>query len=66
MAYDVAAVNIETNEVRIIATDKTLPNAEAIVDMAVVRRGVEEEFFAVVDSGKYGNGDLWAGGENAG
>ena len=43
--FDVIAVNIKTREECVLARDKTERNAEAIVTMAVVRRGVEEEFF---------------------
>ena len=50
--YDVRAVNIETNEERIIANRMTVRNAEACMRMAVMRRGVEVEFFVVVPSGK--------------
>ncbi len=46
--FDVVAVNIETGEKRIISSDKTELNAEAIVKMAVARRGVDEEFFKTV------------------
>jgi len=60
--YDVVAVNIETRIVRVLATDKTLPNAEAIVKMAVMRRGVDEEFFAEVKSGLCKEGAVWKGG----
>jgi len=61
--YDVVAVNLETNKetnkVRFMAQGKTLPNAEAIVSMAVMRRGLDEEFFAEVPAGKYQEGDSW-------
>jgi hypothetical protein len=43
--FNVVAVNIKTGARRIIAERKTERNAEAIVDMAVMRRGVDEEFF---------------------
>lgn len=59
--YDVVAVNIESKLVRLIAEDKTLENAEAIVTMAVMRRGVDEEFFAEVPQGRYKEGDKWTG-----
>lgn len=49
MSYDVIAVNIRTGETRVIAEEKTLANAEATVSMAVVRRGVETEFFKAVE-----------------
>ena len=57
--YDVVAVNMDTNKVRIIAKDKTLPTAEAIIRMAVLRRGVEDEFYAEVPSGKFKEGDCY-------
>ena len=57
--YDVLAVNIATLKVRLMAEKKTLPNAEAIVSMAVLRRGVDEEFYAEVPTAKYKEGDLY-------
>lgn len=54
--FDVLAVNINTGLVRIIAHGKNEKNAEAIVAMAVMRRGVEEEFFTEVPSGSHSNG----------
>ena len=50
--FNVVAVNIKTKQERIIAENKTERNAEAIVNMAVMRRGVEEEFFKTVLVGK--------------
>lgn len=46
--FKVVAVTIATGAERLIAENKTKPNAEAIRDMAVIRRGVETEFFKVV------------------
>lgn len=43
--FDVVAVNIKTRAERFIAEAKSERTAEAIVNMAVMRRGVEEEFF---------------------
>lgn len=43
--FDVIAVNIETGAERIIEAGKSERNAEAIVNMAAMRRGVDEEFF---------------------
>ena len=45
---DVVAVNIATGAHRLIAEGKTERNADAIVSMAVMRRGVDDEFFKVV------------------
>ena len=59
--FDVVAVNIENNTVRLMAQGKDSANAEAIVRIAVMRRGVDEEFFSDVPSGKYKDGDKWTG-----
>jgi trimethylamine:corrinoid methyltransferase-like protein len=45
MLYDVVAVNIKTGAERVLVTDTTERNAEAIIKMAVMRRGVDEEFY---------------------
>lgn len=58
--YDVVAVNMETGIVRLIDKEKTLPNAEAIINMCVARR-VDTEFYAEVPTGKYKDGDEWDG-----
>lgn len=63
---DVIAVNIATGKVRFMAQNKTERNAYAIVNMAVMRRGVDEEFFVTVEAGKFKEGDSYssnAGGE---
>lgn len=59
--HDVVAVNLVTNTVRVIASGKTQENAEAIVNIAVTRRGVEEEFFTAVRTESYKDGDKWEG-----
>jgi len=60
--FDVVGINLATKQVRLMDTHKTLKNANAIMEMAVIRRGVEGEFFAVVPEGLYAEGDLWKGG----
>lgn len=45
--YRVVEKDMSGNPVRVIAEGKTFLNAEAIVAMAVIRRGVEESFFAI-------------------
>lgn len=59
--YDVVAVNLETSRVRFIALDKPLANAERIVERAIERNGVDEEFYAEVPAGVYEAGDEWQG-----
>lgn len=43
--FDVIAVNIRTKEERVLETGKTEKNADAIIKMAVMRRGVDVEFY---------------------
>ena len=59
--YDVIAVNLESNRVRLIAENKSEANAEAIENMAVARRGVDEEFFVTVHAGEYKENSEWKG-----
>ncbi len=54
---DVLAVNLATNKVRVIARDKSAADAEAVITMAVMRRGVDEEFFTDAPAGQYQDGD---------
>jgi hypothetical protein len=49
--YDVVAVDLKTKAVRVMDRNLTLENAEAYVSMAVMRRGVDEEFFKAVPAG---------------
>lgn len=58
--FDVVAVNLDSNVVRLLDSGKTRENAEAIVKFAVMRRGLDEEFFAEVPMGQYRNGDQWS------
>lgn len=55
---DVIEVQIKApHTVRVIERNKSVGNAEAIVSMAVARRGVEHFFFTTAPAGKYGDGD---------
>ena len=57
---DVIEVEIAApHRVRLIGVDKTERNAEAIVNMAVMRRGVEHHFFTTAPHGKYRDGDIF-------
>lgn len=57
--FDVIAVNLCDHKVRIMATDLTAENSEAFVNIAIMRRGVEEEFFAAAPAGLYRTGDTY-------
>lgn len=63
MEYDVLAVNIATSKVRFLAQGKDERNAEAIINMAIMRRGVDEEFYTEVPAGSYKEGDAYKGKE---
>lgn len=49
--FDVVAVNIETHDERIISSGLKRSAAEKIVILAVMRRGVDVEFFTVLPTG---------------
>ena len=50
--YNVVAVDLKTKAERIMAEGKSKADAEAIVEMAVMRRGCEVEFFRAVRAAK--------------
>lgn len=58
--FDVIEVRIaEPHTVRLMERDKSQRNAEAIVDMAAIRRGVTDCFFTTAPAGKYKDGDTY-------
>jgi hypothetical protein len=58
--FDVIEVSIDSGKILGFMTEnKTEKNAEAVVQMAVYRRGVENSFYAVVEAGKYKIGDTY-------
>lgn len=59
--YDVVAVEIATERVLWVVGGKTAENADAVVCMAVARRGVGDRFFVSVRAGLYHEGDTWMG-----
>jgi len=63
--FDVLAVNFETYTVKFMAEGKTERNAEAVERMAIMRRGVEEDFYVSVPAGMYKEGEKWTGDPKA-
>lgn len=57
--FDVIAVNIQTGKVRMLAHNKSEKNADAIIMMAVARRGVDTEFYTEAPAKKYKDGDTY-------
>lgn len=58
MAFDVIEVPFaQPHHVRVIASNKTAKDADAIERMAVMRRGVEDSFFVITRAGRYADGD---------
>lgn len=59
--FDVVAVRFDNGRVCVLDTNQTHRNAEAIRDMAVLRRGLEESFYSEAPAGMYQDGDKWIG-----
>lgn len=57
--FDIVAVNFDTNIIQMMGVGKTRKNADAIEEMAIMRRGVEECWYTVVEAGKYKDGDIY-------
>lgn len=57
--WDTLAVNHKTDKVRMLGERKDKPNAEAIMNMAIMRRGCDEEFYVVVPAGLFHEGDTY-------
>jgi hypothetical protein len=57
--FDVIAVSMANHRVRIFARNEDLRSADAIIEMAVARRGVDEEFYVTARPGLYNEGDEW-------
>jgi hypothetical protein len=56
--YDVIEVGMEKpHPVRLIEKSKSLKSADAIIAMAVARRGVGDHFFTTVSPGSYQDGE---------
>lgn len=63
-SFDVVGVNLISYKVRIMAAGLDEENADAYVTraaMAVMQRGVKEEFFSSVPAGMYLDGEPWRG-----
>ena len=59
--FDVVGVQVQGQQstIRVMGKELTRDNANAYVRMAIARRGVDEEFFAVVPAGLYKDGDIY-------
>jgi hypothetical protein len=56
--YDVIEVGMDKpHPVRLIDQSKSLKQANAIIEMAVARRGVKDHFFTTVNPDSYKDGD---------
>lgn len=61
--FDVVAVGIANPALILWVMGSYDPeNAEAVHNMAIVRQGVEDRFFAYTQPGQYKAGDKWEGG----
>jgi Domain of unknown function (DUF4326) len=58
--FDVLGVQIHGPRiVRVMGESLDADNAEAFIGMAIIRRGVEEEFFVTTAAGSYKDGETW-------
>ena len=57
--FDVVEVTFGGKVINVVAVEKTARSAEAIVDMAVLRRGVDRSFFASVPASTHAVGDTY-------
>lgn len=57
--YDVVAVNIRSHVVRILEHAKDEKMADSVVQWAVMRRGVDSEFYVTVPAGTVAEGSNW-------
>lgn len=58
--FDVIEVSIKSGKVLgFMAENKTKRTAEKIEEMAVIRRGVKDSFYTVVETDKYKIGDKY-------
>ncbi len=56
--FDVIEVQIKApHETRVMAVDLTENDADAFIKFAVIRRGVEHQFYKAVPAGKYRKGE---------
>jgi len=60
--FDVAAVEISTGTVLWADGPYNAQNADAVINMAIMRQGVENRFFSPCQHGQYKAGDKWEGG----
>jgi hypothetical protein len=59
---DVVAIKIKGGEVLWVDGPKTERNADATINIAIMRQGVEDRFFSAANPGQYKSGDKWNGG----
>lgn len=60
--FDVIEVSLQApHQVRVMEQHKNERDADAIVKLAVMRRGVGPHFFVAVPAGEYTDGDQWYG-----
>ena len=57
--FDVIAVELDLNTVRLMNEGLLWGEAEAVVNLAVLRRGVDSEFFVAAKTGTYQTGDIY-------
>lgn len=62
LLYDVVTVNLSDHRVTVWYRDKDYDNANAIIKIAIARRGVDKQIYAMTKPGLYNDGDTYSGG----
>jgi hypothetical protein len=60
--FDVAAIEIANSNVLWVSGPHDAENAQAVINMAIMRQGVEDRFFSPCQHEQYKAGDKWTGG----
>jgi hypothetical protein len=57
VSHDVLAIRLDDYSVRFLAENENADDAEAIMNFAIIRRGLDEEFYAIRPHGEYKAGE---------
>jgi hypothetical protein len=64
--FDVVSVRLFSRKVGLIAQKKSQGEAQVIIGRMIARRGLDDEFFAVVPTDSYRDNDPWKGPDGGG
>jgi hypothetical protein len=59
--FDVVSVRLLSRKVGLIARNKSEADADTVIEMAIKRQGLDDQFFAKAKAGLYRDNDPWKG-----